>query len=109
MKNNITQFFKLTKKGNYKSFYNSDMAARGVAIFIKTGLFDKITVIHKSTSQNVIILKCIKDTNEIYLTSLYLDSSKEDVSDVYNFIPTGANIILGGISIRSWTKIRTVL
>jgi len=72
------------------------MAARGVAIFIKTGLFDNISIIHKSTSQNVIILKGTRDTNEIFLIGLYLESSKEDISEIYNYVPIGANIILGG-------------
>ena len=96
-KANISRFMSLSKKGPYDSFFNSSKKSRGVTIFIKSGTFDQVNIIYQSPSQNSIILKCMFGGEVLFIVGLYLSDNQADISNLYEFLPTNATIIVGGI------------
>ena len=82
--------------GPYQSFFNSNKCARGVAIFIKEGIFYSITLKYKCQQENGIVLECTIGQSSIFIVCLYLSDIPQTVNIINNEILFGLNILIGG-------------
>ena len=67
----VTGFLRNNEQGNFDFFFNSSCNARGVGIIIKKKTNLEITILHKDTDENVLIVSVKKGDSEFILGAIY--------------------------------------